>query len=110
MPSLYGRYAGLPTYPDTINGREVSVVELPDFPEPGNLLRDYEIVEGVTEGTEWDLLAVRRGMSESSWWLLYALNHLEAPDPLNIPPLSELVLPEAGAAEERAGGDEEAEL
>ena len=110
MSALSGRYAGLPTYADTINGREVSVVELPDCPDPGNLFRDYEIVEGVVEGTEWDLLAAQRGMSESSWWLLYALNHLEAPDPLNIPPLSELVLPEASAAEVRAGGDEETEL
>lgn len=102
-----GRYDDLPSFATRINGRDVSIPEIPIQPTIDAIQGPYMLIETEHDGMPWDALAVSLGMPESSYWVLAALNRLAAPDPIRIPAGITIVVPSphrTAAFEEGAGG------
>lgn len=92
------RYYGLATYEDEINGRAVSIPELPERPDLESLKSRFVIDEHPPEGESFDLFAYRKLGTMDAWWIVYSLNEDVAPDPLEIPEGVSLVVPGAARA------------
>lgn len=116
------RYAGLPTFADTINGRAVSIPELPDLPELASLRNSFKVAETPTEHDSFDAIAdsagdyypenspARGAATEAGWWVYYALNFDVAPDPLDVPEGVSLIIPDPSLVERVLEGGPVAEL
>jgi hypothetical protein len=96
------RYFGLDVVKDTINGREVSVVDIPRFPNLENLT-SYIIETGQKE--EWDAAVNNLDVDETAYWVLASLNRVFIEDPLDIPANAIIVFPDKILFQKWADGD-----
>lgn len=94
------RYADLATFADVINGREVSIPELPERAEVATLRNGFAVMSKPPEGEPFDLVAHNIGLDEDAALVLAAVNDDVAPDPLEIPQGVSLAIPSPARIEE----------